>query len=195
MDGANAGNCLQQFRPRQRRCSSVGRNCCRQLCDTPAVHGGRIQQSILCPRTLLARRFGTLVVGHFILTRALIARGTARCAVQILRARCPGHLRGRPSLEAQVSTGFTGAQCQAFRNDHFTALGIMSQPYRVVYGIADDRIAHVSCRTDVADHHLTVIDADTQTRLNSETLWPMCALLAKFLLHRCGAKQRAVVLC
>ena len=41
--GASAGNCLQQFRPRQLRCSSVGRNCCRQLCDTPAVPGGRSQ--------------------------------------------------------------------------------------------------------------------------------------------------------
>ena len=38
--------------PRQRRCSSDCRNCSRQLCDTPAVHGGRIQRSILLPRAL-----------------------------------------------------------------------------------------------------------------------------------------------
>jgi hypothetical protein len=50
---------------------AVGRNCSRQLCDTPAVHGGRIQQSILTPRALLARRSNTLVVAYFILTRAL----------------------------------------------------------------------------------------------------------------------------
>ncbi|MFT5174031.1 MAG: hypothetical protein ACI8W7_002218, partial [Gammaproteobacteria bacterium] len=50
---------------------AVGRNCSRQLCDTPAVPGGRIQQSILCPRALLARRSNTLVVAYFILTRAL----------------------------------------------------------------------------------------------------------------------------
>jgi hypothetical protein len=50
---------------------AVGRNCSRQLCDTPSVPGGRIQQSILCPRALLARRSNTLVVAYFILTRAL----------------------------------------------------------------------------------------------------------------------------
>ncbi|MFT5175399.1 MAG: hypothetical protein ACI8W7_003589, partial [Gammaproteobacteria bacterium] len=36
-----------------------------------AKDGGRIQQSILPPRALLARRSNTLVVAYFILTRAL----------------------------------------------------------------------------------------------------------------------------
>jgi hypothetical protein len=63
---------------------AVGRNCSRQLCDTPAVHGGRIQQSILPPRALLARRSNPLVVAYFILTRALRMRVLAapgRCTV------------------------------------------------------------------------------------------------------------------
>ena len=81
--GANAGNCLQQFRPSQLCCSSVGHDCSRQSFGTPAIHGGRILKGILHPRALLAWRFGTLVVASFIATGALsyFARGAPRFAL------------------------------------------------------------------------------------------------------------------
>jgi hypothetical protein len=62
MDGGNTEKYLQQFRPRQWRYSTVGHDCSRQSLGTPAIHGGRIQQSILSPppRALLSRRSSTL---------------------------------------------------------------------------------------------------------------------------------------
>ncbi|MFT5175127.1 MAG: hypothetical protein ACI8W7_003316 [Gammaproteobacteria bacterium] len=74
---------------------AVGRNCSRQLCDTPAVHGGRIQQSILSPRALLSRRSDNLILATLLrpgpLVRNVAGRGgavhKARHAVVIVAHR------------------------------------------------------------------------------------------------------------
>ncbi|MFT5174705.1 MAG: hypothetical protein ACI8W7_002894 [Gammaproteobacteria bacterium] len=70
-DGGNAGDCLEQFRPRQLCCSPLGHDCSRQSFGTPAIHSGRILKGIFLPRALLAPRIGTLVVAYFIMTGIL----------------------------------------------------------------------------------------------------------------------------
>src|SRR5690606_26767521 len=101
------------------------------------------------------------------------ARSGARNTENIDWAWGPTQHKRRQRQRLDVETLIFERCLDRVREQHFTGTRTLTQPGGNVHRIADDGVAHVVRRADIAGDDLPDVDADPQARLDAVTSFPL----------------------
>ena len=106
------------------------------------------------------------------------SRARQRHAEDVDRMRAAAQLQGRQGGRADVQPVRIERVLEGAREQHFAGAGPLAQARGDVDRVADEGVAHVRGRADVAGDHVALVDADAESGLDLVALLP-------------GARQRA----
>src|SRR6185312_9348816 len=111
-------------------------------------------------------------------------------AENVYRAGAAPHLHRRQRCGADIESERIEGLLDAAREEHLTGTGTLTQACGDVHRIADERIAHVRARADVAGHHVAFVDADAESRIDPVALLPRMGEPLEVLEHLlCGVHR------